>query len=94
MQLGPVIQSAVAKMCGAEESLLERLSRRAPYERDSAAFADHGGYDPMLVTKLVRNYRSHADIIKVRENHFEHAVMKLFLVRSSSAGPVRSLLPW
>ena len=75
MQLGPVIQSAVAKMCGAEESLLERLSRRAPYERDSAAFADHGGYDPMLVTKLVGNYRSHADIIKVRENsmhHFEH----------------------
>ncbi len=66
MQLGPVAQSLIAKNCGAEESMLERLSRRQPYLRDAEAFADHGGYDPLLVTKLVRNYRSHRSIIKVR----------------------------
>lgn len=65
MQLGPVVQSSAAKTCGAEESLLERLSRRLPYARDPQAFADHGCYDPLLVTKLVRNYRSHRAIIQV-----------------------------
>ena len=56
-QLGPVLQSAEAKMYGLEISLLERLSLLPLYQRDETRFKDHGNYDPMLVTKLVRNYR-------------------------------------
>ncbi len=65
-QLGPVLQSRTAKLYGLEESLLERLcSKCALYRRDPVAFKDHGGFDPLLVTRLVKNYRSHADIIRV-----------------------------
>ncbi len=77
MQLGPVIQSSSAKACGAEESLLERLSRRTPFARDTKAFADHGNYDPMLVTKLIRNYRSHNAIIQVRRTSAYTSILVL-----------------
>ena len=43
------------------------------YQRDETRFKDHGSYDPMLVTKLVRNYRSHEDIIKVPSDLFYDA---------------------
>ena len=54
-------------------SLLERLSLLPLYQRDETRFKDHGSYDPMLVTKLVRNYRSHEDIIKVPSDLFYDA---------------------
>ncbi len=44
-------------MFGLEESLLERLTRRPLYLPDRQRFLSHGGFDPFLVTKLVRNYR-------------------------------------
>ena len=56
-----------------EISLLERLSLLPLYQRDETRFKDHGSYDPMLVTKLVRNYRSHEDIIKVPSDLFYDA---------------------
>ena len=65
-QLGPVLQSPEAKIYGLEMSFLERLSLMDIYQRDEKKFNDHGNYDPMLVTKLVKNYRSHEDIIKVQ----------------------------
>jgi hypothetical protein len=55
--LGPVLQSAFAKEYGLEMSFLDRLSRNLLYDRDEVKFRDHGCYDPVLVTKLVRNYR-------------------------------------
>ncbi len=64
-QLGPVLLSRHAKCFGLEISLLERLSVNDLYGRDEERFGDHGNYDPMLVTKLVRNYRSHEDILRV-----------------------------
>ena len=64
-QLGPVLQSGVAENCGLGESFLERLSRMKIYERDESRFRDHGNYDPVLCTKLIRNYRSHDDILRV-----------------------------
>lgn len=64
-QLGPVLQSNFAKLYGLEVSLLERLCARPLYERDVEKFKDHGGYDPLLVTKLVKNYRSHDSIIAI-----------------------------
>jgi putative helicase MOV10L1 len=52
-----VLLSPFAKEYGLELSFLERLSHNLLYERDSVKFVDHGCYDPVLVTKLVRNYR-------------------------------------
>lgn len=72
-QLGPVLQSASSKFYGLELSFLERLSWMPLYDRDDSRFGDHGNYDPMLVTKLLRNYRSHADILKVSSELFYDA---------------------
>ncbi len=69
-QLGPVLQSRYAKLYGLEESFLERLSRRQLYRRDEDVFRSHGGYDPLLVTRLVRNYRSHSSIIEIPSKLF------------------------
>ncbi|XP_023326960.1 RNA helicase Mov10l1 [Eurytemora carolleeae] len=69
-QLGPVIQSPIAALYGLELSLLERLSLLPVYLPDRERFRDHGGYDPLLVTKLVRNYRSHPDILLVPSRLF------------------------
>lgn len=75
-QLGPVLQSPEAKLYGLEISLLERLSLNPLYQRDEEKFKDHGNYDPMLVTKLVRNYRSHLDIIKIPSKLFYEDELK------------------
>ncbi len=37
---------------------------RHAYQRDEAMFGDHGNYDPLVVTKLVHNYRSHASLLR------------------------------
>jgi len=64
-QLGPVLQSPLASVYGLEQSYLERISKLPVYLSDNGRFLDHCGYDPILLTKLVRNYRSHSDILKV-----------------------------
>ena len=69
-QLGPVLQSSIAAECGLEESFLERLSKLKIYERDESRFRDHGNYDPVLCTKLIKNYRSHQDILCVSSKLF------------------------
>lgn len=69
-QLGPVLLSAEAKIYGLELSFLERLSLLPIYQRNEKKFKDHGNYDPMLVTKLVKNYRSHQDIIAIPSKLF------------------------
>ena len=38
--------------------------------RDEEKFRDHGNYDPTLLTKLVRNYRSHPDILSLPSRLF------------------------
>ena len=79
-QLGPVLQSSIAKMYGLEISLLERLSLHNLYQRNSSRFQDH--YDPMLVTKLVRNYRSHPDILKIPSKLFYYDELLPFAAES------------
>jgi len=69
-QLGPVLQSRLAKLYGLEQSLLERLATSKLYLRDEEKFRDHGNYDPTLLTKLVRNYRSHPDILSLPSRLF------------------------
>ena len=72
-QLGPVLQSQLAKCYGLQESFLERLTNREPYKRDNRKFRGHCGYDPALVTMLRINYRSHESIIKVSSDLFYHS---------------------
>ncbi|XP_074610550.1 RNA helicase Mov10l1-like isoform X2 [Acropora palmata] len=71
-QLGPVLQSRVASSFGLNISLLERLINRPLYYRNEAKFSDHGCYDPLLVTKLVNNYRSHPAVLKLPSAVFYH----------------------
>ncbi|KAL5014202.1 hypothetical protein ScPMuIL_008472 [Solemya velum] len=72
MQLGPVLRSSLAKKFGFELSYLERLIQLPLYNRNETKFADHGCYDPLLVTKLIENYRSHESILKLSSKLFYH----------------------
>ena len=71
-QLGPVLQSRVASSYGLNVSLLERLISRPLYCRNEDKFSDHGCYDPLLVTKLINNYRSHPAVLKLPSAVFYH----------------------
>lgn len=51
-------------------SLMERLMGRSLYSRSDKPDADGLHYDPMMLTKLVRNYRSHPDILAVPNRLF------------------------
>ncbi|XP_071960660.1 RNA helicase Mov10l1-like [Antedon mediterranea] len=72
MQLGPVLQSRQSLKLGLNQSLLERLMKRPVYLRDEKKFRDHGSYDPLLVTKLVDNYRSHECVLHIPSHLFYH----------------------
>ena len=70
--LSPVLQSRVASSFGLNISLLERLINRPLYCRNEAKFSDHGCYDPLLVIKLVNNYRLHPAVMKLPSAVFYH----------------------
>jgi len=59
-QLGPIIHSKLASENGLGMSLLERLSLRKVYEKK----------DAKVMTKLLRNYRSHPDILSLPNKLF------------------------
>ena len=69
-QLGPVVRSRLANRYGLKKSYLERLVERTLYQHDPDAYqhdpdalgAGTLGYENKVITKLVRNYRSHPDI--------------------------------
>ncbi|XP_062999361.1 helicase MOV-10 [Elgaria multicarinata webbii] len=64
-QLGPILRSPLAIEHGLGLSLLERLMQHnALYQKED------GGYNPQFVTKLLRNYRSHAAILKFPNEKF------------------------
>jgi helicase MOV-10 len=66
LQLGPVVRSPVAQHFHLGISLLGRLMDTVDlYKRDSS-----GNYNPKVLTKLVANYRSHAEILKVPNELF------------------------
>jgi superfamily I DNA and/or RNA helicase len=64
-QLGPIIRSDISKAFGLEKSLLERLSQRGPYQRRDEPDSVGNHYDKNMITKLIRNYRSHARILDI-----------------------------
>ncbi|EDQ88785.1 uncharacterized protein MONBRDRAFT_25856 [Monosiga brevicollis MX1] len=70
-QLGPIIRSPVTVKHGLGVSMLERLMSQAPYARLPGALT---GTSPLFnrayVTKLVKNYRSHPELLTVPSRMF------------------------
>ncbi|XP_012590537.1 PREDICTED: putative helicase Mov10l1 [Condylura cristata] len=90
MQLGPVIKSRLAMAYGLHVSMLERLMSRPAYLRDEDAFGACGAYNPLLVTKLVKNYRSHSALLALPSRLFYHRELEV----CADPGVVAALLGW
>ncbi|XP_063245022.1 probable RNA helicase armi isoform X2 [Bacillus rossius redtenbacheri] len=84
LQLGPVVSSDLASHLGLGESLLSRLIHRFPYQRDPVGFPDSRGFDPRLVTKLVVNYRSLPDILRLPNSLFYHSELEAYVSPTDS----------
>lgn len=65
-QLGPILASKKASEMGLGVSFLERLMDHHIYQKD----ADTNSYNTDLITKLVRNFRSHEMILKLPSDMF------------------------
>ncbi|XP_022081467.1 putative helicase MOV-10 isoform X2 [Acanthaster planci] len=66
-QLGPILRSPLAIEHGLGLSLLERLmTESSPYQRQE----EEPRYDSRVLTKLLRNYRSHPAILKLPNQMF------------------------
>ncbi|XP_067633314.1 uncharacterized protein [Eurosta solidaginis] len=59
-QLGPVVMSKVAGELGLNNSIMKRL-----LERDCYAVKGDGSYDRTLQMRLLQNYRSHPEILRL-----------------------------
>ncbi|KAI8475548.1 MAG: P-loop containing nucleoside triphosphate hydrolase protein [Monoraphidium minutum] len=64
-QLGPVVHSRLALDKGLALSWMERLIGRHPYVPSA-----RGDYDASYITQLVRNYRSHPDLLALPSRLF------------------------
>ena len=70
-QLGPVVHHSLAKEHGLGMSYLERLMERGLYQKDDDRFSSmRGSYDARVITKLVRNYRSHEVLLELPNRLF------------------------
>ncbi len=65
-QLGPITTSKICASYGLDVSLLERLSQRSVYQRNQ----ENNLFPHDLLTKLVRNYRSHPILLKLPNEMF------------------------
>jgi superfamily I DNA and/or RNA helicase len=65
-QLGPTLFDEAASYYCLQTSLLERLMENPLYKRD----LETRRYNPHLVTKLVRNYRAHPELLHFPSKHF------------------------
>ncbi|XP_063163984.1 RNA helicase Mov10l1 isoform X1 [Candoia aspera] len=90
MQLGPIIKSALATLYGLNISLMERLMHRFLYLRDEDAFGACGSYNPLLITKLVKNYRSHGALLALPSRLFYHKELEV----CADPSVVNYLLGW
>ncbi|ETE70921.1 putative helicase Mov10l1, partial [Ophiophagus hannah] len=90
MQLGPIIKSKIATLYGLNISLLERLMHRPLYLRDDDIFGPCGSYNPLLITKLVKNYRSHCALLTLPSKLFYHKELEV----CADPSVVNSLLGW
>lgn len=65
LQLGPVVCNHWCRNHGLGMSLLERLMKLPPYQRQA-----DGCYNPRMLSKLIRNFRSHTDILNIPNERF------------------------
>lgn len=65
-QLGPIIHSKLALQQGLNTSMLERLMKSCDLYKKNA----EGIYNPKMVTKLLKNFRSHETILKLPNDMF------------------------
>ncbi|KAG7252079.1 hypothetical protein CRUP_036146, partial [Coryphaenoides rupestris] len=70
-QLGPVVKSKLGKAFGLGTSMLERLMAHPLYCREEA------GYNPMMITKLLYNYRSHEALLRLPSRLFYHGELSV-----------------
>ncbi|XP_029472882.1 RNA helicase Mov10l1 isoform X1 [Rhinatrema bivittatum] len=89
-QLGPVIKCRLAKAYGLNVSLLERLMTRPMYQRDQKTYGACGSYNPLLVTKLVKNYRSHPALLELPSKLFYHRELEA----CAKGAVVNAFLSW
>ncbi|VEN64308.1 unnamed protein product [Callosobruchus maculatus] len=69
-QLGALVHSQFARLCGYGKSMLERLLDTCElYARDEKC---ENCYDQRYVTKLLKNYRSHRTILTIPNRLFYH----------------------
>jgi helicase MOV-10 len=66
-QLGPIVTSRLCRQFGYDISYMERLMKRKVYGREGPEYTT---YPPDLITKLLRNYRSHKELIKLPNKLF------------------------
>uniref|UniRef100_A0AAQ4QBB5 RNA helicase n=1 Tax=Gasterosteus aculeatus aculeatus TaxID=481459 RepID=A0AAQ4QBB5_GASAC len=77
-QLGPILRSRFAQQYGLGLSLLERLMKQNTlYQKN----AESGHFDTRFVSKLLRNYRSHASILKIPNELFYENELQVFADR-------------
>ena len=67
-QLGPILRSPISIKNGLDVSLLERLMETCDVYKKRATMPP--SFDSRVVTKLVQNYRSHPDILKLPNKLF------------------------
>ncbi|XP_069832972.1 RNA helicase Mov10l1 isoform X1 [Dendropsophus ebraccatus] len=90
MQLGPVIKSRIALAYGLSVSFLERLMALPIYLRDEETYGACGNYNPLLITKLMKNYRSHAALLHLPSKLFYHKELEV----CADPAVVNRLLRW
>lgn len=62
-QLGPVVMSLLAKSSGLGQSMLARFINYPSYQRSDVIFPENNGFNPKVITHLIRNYRSLPEIV-------------------------------
>lgn len=76
-QLQPVVISKLAKENGLKKSMLDRFINSSQlYKRDRQSFPQENGFNPKLITHLIRNYRSLPEIVNVFSSMFYDGIVK------------------
>ncbi|EDX09086.1 GD13767 [Drosophila simulans] len=69
-QLQSVVHTQIGKKMGFSISFLERLLERSPYRKDLQRFPDSSGYNPLVLTKLLYNYRALPSVMSIYNRLF------------------------
>ncbi|KAJ8901785.1 hypothetical protein NDN08_003991 [Rhodosorus marinus] len=85
-QLGPVVHSDLAVRYGLGVSYLDRIGLAKAYARDTAKHPSTCGFDPRVITELVRTYRLPEKLLEVPNTLFYEGEM----IACSRVRP----LPW